>query len=215
MENPIIREHLKTINSLSPNTALWVFIKAFGDFYGKASKLPLEQIDHWVKEFKDPKIQQDWSRQRRRKYPHIFIYWMLWHYKFQTMQEKKYQRDNSTGVRIPKSDWHKYTSTAQQITKYVSSLSFAEGVAFLGELIGAWVLTCPEVIVRSDNYVERIGERRTGKKGTDWEVPVEWIKWSYAGDAREKVSDKETQLMYVLDFLLYFAFNDYDTANTD
>jgi hypothetical protein len=140
---------------------------------------------------------------------------MLWHYKFQTMQEKKYQRENSTSVRIPKNDFYKYTSIAKQITEYVSSLSFAEGVAFLGELIGAWVLTCPEVIVRSDNNIEDIGERRTGKKGTDWEVPVEWIKWSYSGDAREKVRDKETQLMYVLDFLLHLAFNDYDTANTD
>jgi len=99
---------------------------------------------------------------------------MLWHYKFKTLQEKNYQRESSEGVETPnsKDDFYKYTSIAQQISDHVSSLPFDEGVAFLGELIDSWMLTCPEAIIRSENNVEGVGKWRVGKETTDWEVPV-------------------------------------------
>lgn len=203
MENPILK-YLEPINSLNVNNALWVFSNSFNDFYGKAPNLSLEQIDNWIKEFHDQRIEQDWSSHERRKYPNLFIYWMLSHYKFQTLREKKYHRENSVGIKTPntKNDFHKRTSVAEQITKYASSLPFDAGVAFLGELMGAWVLTCPEAIIRSKNYIDNISAWRVIRQTTDWEVPMYWIKRSYSGDASEKVRDNETQLMFVLDFFL-------------
>ena len=35
-----------------------------------------------------------------------------------------------------------------------------------------------------------------------------------SGNDREMVRDKEAQLLFVLDFLLHFTFDDHDTANT-
>ena len=215
MENKILKQ-LEPINSLSVNTALWVFRKSFDDFYTNVSKLPLEQIDHWVKRLHSQDIQQSWMQQKQMKYPHLFMYGMLWYYKFQTLQERKYQRQRSDGIEIPKSrnDFHRHAPIAEQINKYVASLPFDEGVAFLGELIGAWMLTCPEAIIRSDNNVEDVGKWQVGKETADWEVPISWIKWIYSGNAREMVRDKEMQLLFVLDFLLHFTFDDYDTSNT-
>ena len=144
MDNEILKQ-LEPINSLSVNTALWVFRKSFDDFYTKVSALPLEQIDTWVKSLHNQDVEQSWTRQKQMKYPHLFIYGMLWHYKFQTLQEKKYRRESSEGVEIPssKNDFYKHASIAKQITRHVSFRSFDKGVAFLGELIGAWMLTCP------------------------------------------------------------------------
>ena len=215
MDNPI-HKRLESLNSLSVNTALWAFRKSFDDFYSRASKLPLEQIDNWVKRLHNQDIEQSWARQKQLKYPHLFIYGMLWHYKFKTLREKKYQRESSEGVEIPssKNDFHKHVAVVEKITKYVETLSFDEGVAFLGELIGAWMLTCPEAVIRSDNNVEEVGKWQVGKETTDWEVPIPWIKWIDSNNAKERVRDKETQRLFVLDFLLHFTFDDYDTANT-
>lgn len=215
MENPLLKR-LQSINSLSVNTALWVFRKSFDDFYSKASKLSLKQIDDWVKRLDIQDIEENWARQKQRKYPHLFVYAMLWYYKYKTLQEKNYQRESSEVVEIPndKNDFDKYNSIAQQIGEHVLSLPFNEGVAFLGELIGTWMLTCPESIIRSDNNVEHVGKWQVGNETTDWDVPVSWIEWIYSDNVSEKVIDKETQLLYVLDFLLHFAFDDYDTANT-
>ena len=215
MENPILKR-LEPINYLSVNTALWVFRKSFDDFYANVSKLPLEEIDHWVKGFHDQEIAQAWARQKQMKYPHLFIYGMLWHYKYKTLQEKIYQRGSSNGVKIPnsKNDWHKHTSIAEQIAEFLLSLPFDEGVAHLGELIGAWILTCPEAIIRSENNVEDVGKWQVGQQTVDWEVPIAWIKRIYSGNAHEMARDKEMQLLFVLDFLLHFTFGDYDTANT-
>lgn len=215
MENEILRQ-LEFLNSLSVNTALWVFRKSFDDFYTKVSALPLEQIENWVKDLHNQDIEQSWTHQKQMKYPHLFIYGMLEHYKFQALREKKYRRESSKAVEIPnsKNDFYKHASIADQLIKYVSSLSSGNGVAFLGELIGAWMLTCPEPIIRSENNVEDVGKWQVGKETTDWDVPIPWIKWIYPGNAREMVRDKELQLLFVLDFLLHISFNDYETANT-
>jgi hypothetical protein len=215
MENPILKQ-LEPINSLSVNTALWVFRKSFDDFYTKASVLPLEEIDDWVKGFNNQEIKQAWTDQKQRKYPHLFIYGMLWHYKYKTLQEKQYQRESSRHIKAPnsKKDWHKHAFIVEQIAESVLFLPFNDGVAFLGELIGAWMLTCPEAVIRSENNVENVGKWQVGKETTDWDVPIPWIKVIYSGDAREMVRDKEMQLLFVLDFLLHFTFDDYDTGNT-
>jgi hypothetical protein len=215
MKNQILQQ-LKTINSLSVNTALWVFRRSFDNYYQSVSKLKLEVIDNWVKSLNSPDIEKDWLQQKQRKYPLLFIYGMLEHYKYKTLQEKNYQRENLKSIFIPNSkiDFYKHTSVVKQVTKHVLSLPFDEGISFLGELIGTWMITCPEVIVRSENNVKKIGEWRVGKETADWEVPIDWIKLINSNDESGKVNDKEFQLLYVLDFLLHFSFDDYDEANT-
>lgn len=215
MKNQILRQ-LKTINSLSVNTALWVFEKSFSNFYHSIAKLSLEQIDNLILGLHNQEMEQYWNNQKKMKYPHIFFYGLLCHYKFKTLQEKNYQRESFKGIFIPNSkiNFYKHTFVVNKITKYVLSLPFDEGVAFLGELIGAWMLTCPEAIIRSEKNVEKIGERRVGKETTDWEVPIIWIKQIYPNNESGKTKDKEIQLLYVLDFFLHFTFANYDENNT-
>jgi hypothetical protein len=215
MKNQILQQ-LKTINSLSVNTALWVFRKSFDHYYQGVSKLPLEEIDRWVRHLNSQDIEKDWLQQRQRKYPHLFIYGMLGYYKYKTLREKKHQREHLKSIFIPNSkmDFYKHEAVVRQITKHVPSLPFDEGVSFLGELMGTWMITCPEVIVRSENNVRKIGEWAAGKKTEDWEVPTAWLKLINSGDDGGKVNDKEIQLLYVLDFLLHFSFDEYDEANT-
>lgn len=42
------------------------------------------------------------------------------------------------------------TASAQEITEYASSLYYLDAVHFLGELAGAWILSCPELLIRQD-----------------------------------------------------------------
>ena len=214
MDEQILQE-LKSINSLSVNTALWVFRRSFDNFYHSISKLPLEQIGDWVKSLNNQDLGRDWVRQSQMKYPHLFLYGMLWYYKFETLKEKSYQRESSENVPIPVStkDFGRHKSIAEQITQDVLSLPFYEGVAFLGRLIGAWMLTCPEVIVRNETNIEQVGKWQVGRETADWEIPPEWISQIYSSNSTEKTRE-EMQLLFTLDFLLHFAFDDYDTGNT-
>jgi hypothetical protein len=214
MDDQILQE-LKTINSLSVNTALWVFRRSFDNFYHSVSELPLAQIDEWVASLKNQDLERDWICQRQMKYPHIFIYGILWYYKYETLREGIYQRESSENVPIPIStkNFDKHISISEKITRYVLPLPFYEGVAFLGELIGTWMLTCPEVIIRSETNIERVGKWQGGRETADWEVPPDWINQIYSSNSRGNTKN-EMQLLFTLDFLLHSAFDDYDMGNT-
>jgi hypothetical protein len=213
MENPIL-QMLKPINFLSVNTATWVFRRSFDDFYGSVRNMPLERIDDWITNLQNPYLMQGWVLQRQMAYPHLFFYGMLRGYQYEVLKENKYQRDSLEGITAPDSnnDFEKQTLIVKQVTDHVLSLPFDEGVAFLGKMIGTWMLTCPEVIIRSENNVEAIGERRVGKLTTNWRVPRLWIKGVYSG-SQNKSTGRELQLLYVLDFFIHWAFEDYDMAN--
>ena len=210
-----ILQELKIVNTLSVNTALWVFRRGFDILYSSASTLPLEQIDEWVNESNILELEQYWRRQIQRKYPHLFLYGMLWYYKFDILKKAPYQRESSENVLIPnsKKDYGDHRPVVEHIIQNILPLPFYESIAFLGRLIGGWMLTCPEAIIRSEHKVEEIGEWQTRKKTTDWEVPIPWICTIYPGDPTAKVRDKEVQLLFVLDSCLHFAFDDYDMAN--
>lgn len=196
------------------NSTIWVFRKSFADFYASVRNMPLEHIDEWIASLQDPSLTQSWVIQRQRIYPHLFFYGMLRDYQYEMLRENECQRDSSEGLTAPDSnnDFDRHIPIAKQVTDHVLSLPFDEGVAFLGKMLGAWMLTCPEVIIRSENNVEFIGERRVGKQTTNWKVPKSWIKGVYL-DNQNKPTEKEIQLLYVLDFFIHWAFEDYDMAN--
>jgi hypothetical protein len=215
MENQILQE-LKAVNSLGVNDALLVFRRSFDNLFHSLLNLPLEQIDLWVKSLDNRAIEQHWTRQRQMKHPHLFVYGMLWHYQLETLKERTYQRESSENalMLISINDFEKHKFIVAQITRYVLSLPFYEGVAFMGKLMGAWMLTCPEVIIRSENNIEHIGKQQVGKETVNWEVPLPWIRQICPDDLTEMARDKEMQLLFVLDYLLHLAFDDYDVENT-
>src|SRR5262245_7703066 len=114
MENNI-EQYLTVLNTLSVNTAIWVFISCFGEFYTDASQLSLDEIDNWVKDLHNQNIEEAWNSQKQMKYPHLFIYGMLWHYKYDTLKERRYQREHSENVVIPnsKKDLNRHTYIAE------------------------------------------------------------------------------------------------------
>ena len=140
---------------------------------------------------------------------------MLYHYQRKTLIEREYQREGFDGKFVPNSktdfDQHKYL--VDRITRYVENISFFDGVKFLGQLIGAWMLSCPATIICSENNLEQVGKWQTGKETADWEVPAQWIRQITSGDIRDLTTDTEMKLMFTLDFMLHFAFSDYDSGN--
>jgi hypothetical protein len=42
------------------------------------------------------------------------------------------------------------TESAREIAEYASTLRYMDAVHFLGELAGAWILSCPELLIRQD-----------------------------------------------------------------
>jgi hypothetical protein len=96
------------------------------------------------------------------------------------------------------------------ISNYVSPLSFADGFIYLGTLAGAWMLTCPQAIVRRGKHIEEVGKWQVGEETADWTVPDEWRKVIYPDGG---IDEAEIQLVFVLDFLHNVIFDDFNTAN--
>jgi len=208
---------LEALNSLSVNSALWALRTAFNSFFSKASQLPLESIDSWVTSLDNHSIEARWNFQKQMKRPHLFLYAMFGYFKLRTLREDTYRRMGSkrTTTQERKDDFDRHLPIANLISQLVLPLPFYEGVAILGQLAGAWMMTCPESTIRSEHSIEHVGKWLTGHETTEWNVPSAWFEmYDPENDLRSKFPATELKLLYTLDFWLNLAFEDYDVNNT-
>ncbi len=76
-------------------------------------------------------------------------------------------------------------------------------------------MTYPESIIRNERNIEYVGKWIMGNETTEWDVPISWFEFfDPENNLRMKFTDTVLKLVYTLDFLLHFAFDDYDLANT-
>ena len=211
MENQI-RKCLEIVQPLSVNSALWVIRRSFDNYFQGVFEIPLKEVDIWVKSINDENIKEYWTYQSQMKRPRLFFYGMYLRQKDKVLRERKYQRGKRArcGAYQRQISYKKQEKIVEQIYKAVMPLSFSDGFIFLGNVAGAWMLTCPEEIIRSERNVEKVGEWQVGEETAEWTVRDDWRKGIYPHGG---IDEDEMQLVFVLDFLHNFAFDDYNTAN--
>ena len=82
-------------------------------------------------------------------------------------------------------------------------MSIFDGVIFLGNLMGAWMLSCPRIVILSDTNSMQIGQ-----------PPEIWLNSIYPNGLWKGESSDELNLLYKLDYRLYYTFEDLESHNS-
>jgi hypothetical protein len=104
----------------------------------------------------DDHIKGDFVRERKEKAVHRFYRSIT-----DNLRERKYQRIKwDKKRRLPpsyKNNSKAIDEIANKVLYQIKEMSFEQGLAVIGELYAAWILTCPEFMIRnSSQYKELI-----------------------------------------------------------
>jgi hypothetical protein len=166
--------------------------------------LSTQEVEDWILGLNDPKLNELWARQKYLKYPGFIFYFAMWHFRDRVLQEKEYSREVlETRDPAPRSSARSY-EMPDPINRELAVLSTFEGIAFLGSLIAAWMLSCPKALIVS----------ATDSMQTPQASEI-WIKTMFPDALGTNESKDELELLYKLDYRLYYTFADLEARNTE
>ena len=204
-----ISDHLNLIQSLSVETTLGVIHDLFTIYLSHCEQyVSVDDINQWVEESNEAKLRQSWALQKELKRPHLFLLSIFDAVKWATIRKDMYRREILFDRNLPYTPPISYMEfpATQMIGKYLLSLPFGQAISHLGELAGAWVLTCPEDYIKSAPlYIQR------EFKGP---IPNEWIQAVYGIDSSTRIVPKDVHTIFALDYGLHAVFDDYYSSNT-
>lgn len=204
-----ISDHIKLIQSLSVENALGVIHTLFSIYLSHCQQhVSVNDINQWVEESNEAKLRQSWGLQKELKRPHLFLLSIFNEAKWATIRNGAYRREILFDRNLPYTTPIVYMEfpATQMIGKYLLSLPFDQAISHLGELAGAWVLTCPEDYIKSaPPYVQ------IAFKGS---ILNEWIQAVYGIDPSTGIVPKDVRTIFALDYGVHVAFDDYHSSNT-
>ncbi len=196
--------YIKRLNSVGVSASLLIFRHCFSFLSYSFAKVTTEQLDNWIKQLENYTLDHLWSHQKQMKHPDFILYCAIWHFRDKTLHDKKYSREVPEDIKILGTDYDKVTEITNQINREIDDLTAFEGVAFLGSLIGAWMLSCPkELVLAETTFREK------------WQPNESWLKSVFPDNLGKGKSSEELELLYRLDCLLYYTFEDVESQNTE
>lgn len=194
--------YINRLISVGVNNSLLVFRHCFSFLSYSFAKVTIEQLDNWIRQLENSKIDSLWLQQRKMKRPDFILYFAIWHFRDKTLHDKKYFRDASDI--LSETNYDKVTDITNQINREFDELTAFEGVAFLGNLIGAWMLSCPKKLILNETTFRE-----------NWQLNESWIKSVFPENLGKGEASEELELLYRLDTLLYYTFEDVESRNTE
>jgi len=91
-----------------------------------------------------------------------------------------------------------------KINQEFDRLTAFDGASFLGILIGAWMLNCPKESILKETRL------MPNPQPTD-----SWLEWIFLGMQGIRPAIDELELIYRLDYLVYYTFEDLEARNTE
>ena len=187
----LITKYLSMLDSLNVGASIGIFYSCFADFSFTFNNITLNQIDEWIEHYPSQNIKDAWIRQRTMKHPDMIFLFMMMDIKDKTIRSRNYQRNTTSNNAILKGQ-DKIVKSIQQDMAQISTL---KGIGFLGELIGAWMLTCPESLIR--NHAD---------KSKNWQPHPGWLQEVYPDTLGKNVPTSELELLFILDYYFYDVF---------
>jgi hypothetical protein len=118
----------------------------------KASVSP-SAVTEWVSGL-DKEVRRVYEEKyKHSKEPLAFLIWMFEGYRWRVIKEGMYHRKSARKSRLPPMS---KAQISNLINTNIARVNFGEKVVYLGELAGAYVLTCPETTIRADPQFESI-----------------------------------------------------------
>jgi hypothetical protein len=187
----LITKYLSILSALSIDTSLGVIYSCFANFSFTLNSITLEQINEWVEIYQSQKIKASWIQQRKMKHPDMIFFFIMMEIRDNTLRARSYQRN----IKSNKSNFKNQEQIVKSIGQDIVQLSTFEGIAFLGELIGAWMLTCPESLIRSH-----------ANKTKNWQPQPAWLREIYPDTLGNDIPTSDLELLFILDYYLYNTF---------
>jgi len=197
-----LSSRLKSLNSLSVELSLLVFQDIFDFLAFSFDKITIDELDHWISELKDPTIDDLWLRQKEMKRPSFIIYFVMWHFRNKTLQKREYSRELFEKDLTSLTNSTTANGLLDGLKQDISELSPFEGIEALGRLIGKWMLSCPKEIILNDPNLS-----------ADLQPDQGWIAHIFPGTLKNDFSIDELNLLYRLDYRLYYTFADIEAHN--
>ena len=80
--------HIKNLDSAGIEASLMVFNNCFSFLSFSFEELSVEQLSAWIKQLENPILESIWERQKKTKLPSFILYYVMWHFRNKTLQEK-------------------------------------------------------------------------------------------------------------------------------
>lgn len=190
-----IQKNLEVLASLSVQETLNLLLNdiLYTCIKGYISSISTVEINDWIARLG---VTEKQASLQYINNPHKFLLWMFMYYKSQTISSTDFHRLEPRRTKIDVSDLR------NTITIYVRGLIFYEAISYLGTLMGAWILSCPNVTIREDvnfekmaSYYQNLHVAPGGLSSFD----------VYLGKNYHKSSENEKTLIFVLDYQVYLA----------
>jgi len=194
--------YLEDLNALDVNSTVLIFRNCFSFLSYSFGSMTIGQLDNWIKQLGQTNLESVWMRQKEMEYPSFILYFAMWHFRNKLLHEKEYSRWSAEEQKLLSKSFDSANEIIKIINRRIDELSVFEGIEFLGNLIGAWMLTCPK-----DKIME-ISSPPNSEPGETW------IKSVFSGGFKTVTSNDELKLLYILDYYLYLAFEDVESRNT-
>ncbi len=189
------REHLEGLSSLDIQDSLKLQLNEilFECLRDYTNNIPVREIKDWASHLEKDE-QQAFIQYKNN--PHKFLLWMFMHYKSQTIIDAKYIRLANSISKANRDD------LKNGITLHIRDLIFFDAISYLGRLMGAWILSCPDGTIRQDVNFEKVAQHYQDTQLAAGDSPSFDI---LLGENHHKSSAEEKKLIFVLDYQLYLA----------
>lgn len=194
--------YINRLISVGINNALLIFRHCFSFLSYSFTKVTIEQLDDWIWQLENSKINSLWLRQKQMKHPDFILYFAIWHFRDKALHDKKYSREVSK--KPLETSYDTVTEITNQINRELDELTAFEGVAFLGSLIGVWMLRCPKELILTETAFRE-----------NWQPNESWLKSVFPENLGNVETSEELEILYRLEYLLYRTFEDVESRNTE
>ena len=194
-----VREHVALLNLMDVENAYKIIMGALQVLVDHSvKKVTKNEIENWVKAL-DEHSKSGYEYYQDHDFTHTFLIWKFANLTSRTILRGAYARQQmQTGSTIELLN-KTIEQAREKIGRQTLSGVFSDGVEYLGELAGAWVLTCPEENIRSDRDCKKIiADYRAKKIGTPYEAHLH--KSSTLSSSRV---EREVELIFALDYKMY------------
>lgn len=196
--------HIKSLNSCSIELSLSIIQDIFNYIGASFEHVTIYKLSQWLKELNSLHLDALWLHQKERKHPNFMFYFVMWHFRDETLREREYSRAEFAYISTLTSskNYKNAKNILNEINKDLRKLSSFDNVEFLGRLIGSWMLSCPEEIIVADFDTS-----------TDPQPSEIWISHLFPETHGRDLPYKELNLLYHMDRRLYYLFADIEAHN--
>lgn len=172
------------------------------NFDHRAKTSSVSELEKWIMALNKIELSNLWLQRYKQERPFDILHRIYFDFKVETMAKRKYRRQDFQGsLPTKEGDQNRIMPIVKDFGNYLVQLSLTDSIQHIAELTGAWVLSCPEALVRQYGQVEIVG-KMIGKDPTNWQVPEKYSRIWLSGSSQGNIPEpNDMRLAFTLDYM--------------